>query len=202
MKFIGWVVALFLLFFGGIGVVSWYLSPDDLRGCPESPDDTTVNCSKADAIVAISGGDTEARTAEAIALYGRGWADTLIFSGAAYDSNSPSNARAMRAQAIEAGVPESHIEIEEHARDTRENAKRTLTVASQRGAKQIILVTSAYHQRRAGIEFRQTFGNVRVVDHPVVQDDHWSRSWWMTPNGWWLAIGELAKIIFTLAKGV
>lgn len=202
MKFLGWLIAGFFLFFGTIGIISWYLSPDDLNSCPLEPIADSGKCAKADAIVAISGGDTTARTAEAISLYQNGWADTLIFSGAAYDLDSPSNARAMKFQALEAGVPAENIEIEEYARDTEENAKRTLRVASERGAKRIILVTSAYHQRRAGIEFRQTFGDVEIVDHPVPHDSHWSIKWWMTPHGWWLALGELVKIIYTIAKGI
>lgn len=203
MKLIGWaliiVVALALAVVTGI---SWYLTPDDLKDCPLIPDGSSRVCSKADAIVAISGGDTVARTEKAIELYKRGWADTLIFSGAAYDSNSPSNARAMKVQALAAGVPEAAIIIEEYARDTADNARRTLNVASERGVERIILVTSAYHQRRAGIEFRQTFSDIKVVDHPVRQDKHWSAYWWMTARGWWLALSELVKIIPALLKGV
>ena len=65
--------ALAIGFFFGIG---YYLSPQD-------------NLAKVDAIVAISGGETDARTAEAIKLYKDGWATHIIFSGAALDPNSP-----------------------------------------------------------------------------------------------------------------
>lgn len=202
MKLIGWLIGIVLFGAGIIFGISAYLGPDDLSDCASMPSRDGGQCIKADAIVAISGGDTVARTSEAIRLYQNGWADTLIFSGAAYDKDSPSNARAMKFQALAAGVPESAIEIEEYARDTEENALRTLSVASERGAERIILVTSAYHQRRAVIEFRQTFGNLTVVSHPVKEDKHWSDMWWTTARGWYLALGELVKIIISSARGI
>lgn len=202
MKLIGWVIGILLAVAGVIGILHWYLAPDDLVACKEIPDETKLQCRKADAIVAISGGDTKARTAEAIRLFQKGWADTLIFSGAAYDPTSPSNAQAMKAQAIAAGISEQQIAIEEYARDTAENAKQTLAIASERGVNRIILVTSGYHQRRAGIEFRQTFENVVIIDHPVPRDEHWSENWWLTRQGWWLVAGELVKIMYTLMKAV
>lgn len=203
MKRLGWaLITVIALALATITGISWYLTPDDLKECAAMPDGSSGQCIQVDAIVAISGGDTAARTDEAIKLYKAGWGDTLIFSGAAHDPNSPSNARAMKVQALAAGVPEEAIAIEEYARDTADNARRTLRVASERGVERIILVTSAYHQRRAGMEFRQTFSDVKVVDHPVRQDKHWSAYWWLTPRGWWLALGELVKIIPTLLKGL
>ena len=41
------------------------------------------DCRKADAIVVVSGGDTNARTDEAIKLYKEGWAPLIVVSGAA-----------------------------------------------------------------------------------------------------------------------
>ncbi|HMR73214.1 MAG TPA: YdcF family protein, partial [Candidatus Saccharibacteria bacterium] len=70
-----------------------YLGPDDLAGCASLPD-ATGRCEKADAIVAVSGGDTMARVDQAIELYKNGWATMLIFSGAALDKTGPSNASA------------------------------------------------------------------------------------------------------------
>ena len=82
--------------------LSHYLSPDDLKDCPRPG---SGQCQKAGAIIVISGGDTEARTAEAVKLYQAGWAPTIILSGAAADKSGPSNAAAMRKQA------EAEVEI-------------------------------------------------------------------------------------------
>jgi hypothetical protein len=94
------------------------------------------------------------------------------------------------------GVPASSIIIEEQARTTYENAFNTKTIAEADGIKDVILVTSAYHQRRASLEFKAEFANkVLVRNHPVASDKQWQFLWWLTPGGWWLTGGELAKIV-------
>lgn len=202
MKAIALFLAIPIVLIGLIVGIGRYLGPDDLKDCKNGPSQTEARCFKADAIVAISGGDTEARAKEAIMLYKKGWADKLIFSGAAQDEFSPSNARAMRQVAVDSGVPAKDILIEETARDTTENALNTLLLASFNGNRRVILVTSAYHQRRAGMEFTQAFGDrAQIINHPVASDRHWSQTWWLTPRGWWLAIGELAKISVVLTRG-
>lgn len=181
----------------GISLISVYLTPDDLRGC-ESVSSGDV-CQQADAIIAVSGGNTSLRAAEAIKLYKEGWAKTLIFSGAAADTSGPSNAEVMRRQALAAGVPDEDIEVEMLAQTTKQNAERVkqlLVEAGGGGAKRVILVTSPYHQRRASLEFRVLAGDgITIVNRPIKNDPDWSTVWWLTPRGWWLAGGELVKIV-------
>lgn len=178
-----------------IVTISVYLGPDDLARC-EAPEPVGT-CSQVDAIVAVSGGDTIARTDEAIRLYKAGWAPQLIFSGAAADSSGPSNAEAMQRRAVAAGIPASNIVLEEFSRTTAENALNTSQFIADRSLKKIILVTSAYHQRRASLEFGANLGPaVDILNHPVARDKQWIGAWWWTTqNGWWLAVGELIKIV-------
>lgn len=186
------VVALAILIWG----LSVYLAPNGMKACGETPDSAIFDCQKTDAVVAISGGDTTARTAEAITLYKNGWGDKLIFAGAAADKTGPSNAEAMRRQAIAAGVSESSIILDETSETTKQNAANTHDLFTSNGIHSVILVTSAYHQRRAGLEFGERAGtNVRIVNHPVTEDNQWSPWWWTTPGGWWLALSEFFKII-------
>lgn len=189
------VVILFLVA-GSIALISVYLSPDDLRKCQSVSSSTA--CRPADAIVAVSGGNTSLRAAEAIKLYQDGWAGTLIFSGAAADTSGPSNAEVMRRQALKAGVPNDDVRVETIAKTTRQNAeqvKQLLVEAGGGGAKRIILVTSPYHQRRASLEFGALAGEgIEIVNRPTKNDPDWSAVWWLTPRGWWLAGGELVKI--------
>lgn len=175
-----------------------YLSPNDLARCGSSPDKNNIdpNCHPADAIVAISGGDTFARTDEAISLYKNGWAPRIIFAGAAQDKESPSNALVMKNHAEKAGIPSQVIIIEESSINTEENAKNTSNYVKSNNLRQIIIVTSAYHQRRAGLEFkRQVGGDVVIVNHPVAHDKQWTKQWYFTFSGWWLLFSELVKII-------
>jgi uncharacterized SAM-binding protein YcdF (DUF218 family) len=181
----------------GIGM---YLSPNDLSGCGKVPSGTPP-CERADAIVAVSGGDTSARTAEAVKLYEAGWADKLIFSGAARDKSGPSNAAALSAEAEAAGVPPEDIILEEFGETTKQNAENTHDIFDLLGIEKVILVTSGYHQRRASLEFAALSTGATLRNHPVSEDQQWSSWWWATPQGWYLAVSELVKIIIFYAGG-
>jgi uncharacterized SAM-binding protein YcdF (DUF218 family) len=173
------------IFFG----VGFYLSP-------QSP------LAHADAIVAISGGETGARTAEAVDLYRAGWSSRIIFSGAAADATGPSNARAMASTAEAAGVPRSAIQLDEASANTEQNAADVAGIIHGQGYNSIILVTSPYHQRRAYIEFRRALGkNFTIINHSSF-DQNWRRShWWATAYSRSLTSSELQKVAFELAKG-
>jgi len=186
-----------------ITAISVYLAPNDLKKCTQP--EPVGECSEVDAIVAVSGGDTAARTDQAIRLYLEGWAPKLIFSGAAADSSGPSNAEAMERRALAAGVPQGDIILEEFSRTTAENALNTSRFISERSITKIILVTSAYHQRRASLEFGVNLGpSVSIYNNPVPSDKQWAGAWWWTTKrGWWLAGGELIKIVaFYSQQGV
>lgn len=176
-----------------------FLSVDDLKEC-RGPSLVDQTCAPANAIVAISGGDTSARVIEAIKLYNAGWAPVLIFSGAALDKSGPSNAEAMRKQALAAGIPESAIILETEALDTKENAFRTSALLSSNFTR-IILVTSPYHQRRAGLEFQFFLGErITIVNHPTPYDRLWPEYWWTTRDGWWLALSEGLKTLVVVLR--
>lgn len=146
---------------------------------------------KADAIVAVSGGDTEARTRKAVALHQQGYAPLLVFSGAARDPRSPSNAQVMKELALASGVAPSVISIDELSRDTKENAVGVSRIL--KGSDKVILVTSEYHQRRAAKELAQELPGVEIINAPA-EDANWNtKTWWLTPYGWWVATGELIK---------
>jgi uncharacterized SAM-binding protein YcdF (DUF218 family) len=174
--------------------ISLYLQPNDLSKCGDSPV-VSGDCRSVDAIVAVSGGDTNARTDEAIRLYKLGWGTTLIFAGAAHDKLGPSNAAAMKTRALAAGVPDASISIDETSETTRENAINSHNIFTNQDIQSIILVTSGYHQRRANLEFDKQSPDVRIINHPVANDQDWSTWWWTNPRGWTLATGELIRIL-------
>ena len=183
-----------ILILAGIISLNIYLQPDDLKSCNETVS-LSNPCLAVDSIVAVSGGDTNARTDEAIQLYEKGWSKFLIFSGAAQDKSGPSNASAMRSRAIAAGIPESVIYLDEYSETTRQNAENTKTIFTTLKIKSIILVTSGYHQKRASLEFNKRAEGVTILNHPAANDHDWSMWWWTNPRGWTLATGELFKII-------
>jgi uncharacterized SAM-binding protein YcdF (DUF218 family) len=179
------VVIAAVAFFG----VGFYLSPQS-------------TLTKTDAIVAISGGETQARTAEAVALYKAGWAPVLIFSGAAADPTGPSNARAMATTAEGDGVPASAVLLDETSVDTSQNATDVAAIVHQHNYHSIILVTSPYHQRRAEIAFHRALGSSFPIVNHSSYDQLWRRSdWWVTAYSRSLTYSELKKVAYELATG-
>lgn len=151
---------------------------------------------KVDAIVAISG-DKGQRTQTAIELYKKKAAPLIIYSGAAIDPDSPSNATVMKMMAINQGVPDSAVLIEERSTNTRENARFTAKIIKDRKLKSIILVTSPYHQRRASVEFSQALGDEVEIINYSVQEDNWQNGgWWTDPTNLYFTASEIPKIIY------
>ncbi len=201
MKFVKGLIVVGILFFLAVWGIGSYLGPDDLKSCKDGPNGEG-SCARADAIVAISGGDTAARAAEAITLYKNGWAPLIIFSGAAADKTGPSNALVMKQQALDAGVTPGDIIIEENSETTDQNAAETISIFAKRNIKSAILVTSAYHERRALLEFDRRTLDVDVRAHPVAHDKQWGSVWWLTPTGWALAIPELVRSLVLSTGGI
>ena len=174
-----------IVFFG----LGFYLSPQS-------------KLSKVDVIVAVSGGDTAARTAEAAQLYRDGYAPKIIFSGAALDPNSPSNAQTMAKIAEGEGVPSKAIELDEVAMDTRQNASGVAKIVARDDYRSIILVTSPYHQRRVYTVFRQALGkDITILNHSSI-DKLWRRShWWATEYSRNLTISEAQKVAYEILNG-
>jgi uncharacterized SAM-binding protein YcdF (DUF218 family) len=175
------VIIIIVIFVGFLAWGAFYLSPQD-------------ELKRADAIVAISGGDTKARTLEAVELYKDGWSRQIILSGAAYDPTSQSNAIVMREIALSEGIPPDVITVEEASTTTKQNAQEVAAIVSAFHYKKIILVTSPYHQKRASIEFRSVLSP--AINHSASKDAWNPRTWWKTPRGWYLTASELPKAIF------
>lgn len=156
---------------------------------------------KADAIVVISGGQTTTRAQYGIDLYKQGWSNNIVFSGAALD-DGPSNAAAMRTQALEAGVPAKAILIDAQSKTTDQNAIFTKKILVEHSWHKIILVTSPYHQRRADMTFEHELGNNYTVLGNSSVDSRWSKRFWWRP-GFSIAatLDELRKIVFIRVTG-
>lgn len=191
-RFLGWLfgitITLAVVGFGLFLGIGYYLSPQD------SPE-------QADVIVVVSGGRTTSRASKGIELYRQGYAPKLIFSGAALD-DGPSNAFAMRDQAISAGVSPQDIYIDEKSQNTFENAENSKKIIDELGAKKIILVTSPYHQRRAN----QTFESVLDKNYTVIGvsafDDRWRKSqWWYRGFPVFISASELWKLLYINLTG-
>jgi uncharacterized SAM-binding protein YcdF (DUF218 family) len=94
-------------------------------------------------------------------LYRAGKAPLIVLSGGNLSFGSvpsPEVPEATLASHLleEWGIPETAILIEAQSRNTSQNARFSDRLLASRGIKKILLVTSAYHMRRAGNAFRRT----------------------------------------------
>jgi uncharacterized SAM-binding protein YcdF (DUF218 family) len=157
---------------------------------------------RADAIIVISGDESQARLSEGIRLFRAGWAPKLIFSGAAQDGVL-SNARAMEMTALELGIPASAMLLEPEAMDTFGNAVYTRRIMTQHGMKSAILVTSPYHLHRAALTFQSVYQgtDIRIIPRSA-PDSAWRKvGWWNDQETRRLTFREMERISYILLTG-
>jgi uncharacterized SAM-binding protein YcdF (DUF218 family) len=157
---------------------------------------------RADAIVVISGDESQARLSEGIRLFRAGWAPKLIFSGAAQDGVL-SNARAMELTAVELGVPPSAMLLEPEAMDTFGNAVYTRQIMVSNRMSSAILVTSPYHLHRASLTFKSVLQDtdIRIIPR-AAPDSAWRKvGWWNDHETRRLTFRELERIGYIALTG-
>ena len=197
MKFIAAIILAVAIFFGiWFGLGNW-LNYEQMGACGSAPDNSE-NCKKADVIIAISGGDTTARAEKAINIYRQNFAKNIIFSGAAADPSSPSNAKVMYDLAVKKGVPQSAIKLDETSENTRQNSENVAKILKENGWTNAILVSENYHLRRAytnfvGADAQANFRTTAAKNQIF---------WWAAPRGWILIISEIGGMTKTSAGGI
>jgi uncharacterized SAM-binding protein YcdF (DUF218 family) len=138
---------------------------------------------RADAIVALGGGMRPATSrnpypdlGSAADRYWHAWrlwradkAPEIVVSGGAlpWREGPGSEAEAAVRFLVDLGVPADRILLESASLDTRQNAEMTEAVLRTRGARRVLLVTSALHMRRALAHF-----DIPGVDVIPVATDH------------------------------
>lgn len=173
----------------------------------------------ADAIVVLSGSSAYLeRTQKAAQLYREGRAPMVLLTDdhtrGGWDSAQQRNPffveRAMQ-ELIKAGVPEDRIEIvpgfagntHDEALILKERAMHEISrehFVTLPRYKSLLVVTSAYHSRRALRILRQTFAGTDVeLGMAPASDDSLNAStafWWLRPEGWRTIGSEYVKLIY------
>ena len=134
----------------------------------------------ADVIVVIGGDHKPQRMQQVRNLFQEGIAPTIIISAGTVvwegDETVP-EAEVMRRQANALGLPEHALLIENQSKSTRENVQFTKQLLEAEKVTSIVLVTSAYHSRRARRIFREILGsdfNISIQPaQPVNNPFHW-----------------------------
>jgi uncharacterized SAM-binding protein YcdF (DUF218 family) len=89
----------------------------------------------------------------------------IILSGGQVFPDDGVEADIARRQLVALGVPADAIIVEDASRNTEENAQYTKSLLQRYGFQRPVLVTSAFHMRRAVIDFTKV--GVSVVPYPT-----------------------------------
>ncbi len=125
------------------------------------------------------------RARHAAGLYGAGLVPRLLLSGGPVAAGA-SEASLMARVARAGGVPESALLLEEHSRNTFENAEHALLLLQEQGLLDglgaVLLVSCPWHMRRAFLVVRRTFpGRVRLLCCP--QEETCTERTWLDTAG-------------------
>jgi uncharacterized SAM-binding protein YcdF (DUF218 family) len=164
-----------------------------------------VPLESADAIVVLSGSSAyRERTQKAAQLYREGRAPRVLLTDdhtrGGWDNAQQRNPffveRAMD-ELIKAGVPEDRIQIVQgFAGSTRDEALIIRDYAVRERLKSVLVVTSAYHSRRALRTLRQVMAGTGTTVGIDPVDNGSQVFWWLRPEGWRNVGGEYAKLIY------
>ncbi len=147
---------------------------------------------RVDVIVALSGGS--GRFEEAIRLLQEGRAPVLFLVGFQPHAVAARFAAAPVAAAL---AREGRIVVEPRSGSTLEDAERTRALVADRGARSVLLITSAYHMRRADFTFRTLLpASVDLHTWPVRSSTFRSGLWYQDELSRRVILTEFLKYLF------
>lgn len=146
---------------------------------------------QAEILVVLGGGDG-GRVRYAVELWKQGCSRSgkiLMAGGPLYQKLTW--ARVMADYAIELGVPASAVLLEEDSLTTRSDAERSFAMLKARGFKDIVIVTDAFHSRRARREFQRLASEGERVRCAAVPRE--SEDWWRSDSETRFLVSEYLK---------
>lgn len=166
---------------------------------------------QADAILVLGGSATYIeRTGKAAEIYKKGTAPKIFLtddgergSWNKIEQKNPKFVELARKRLIENGVPAENIEIlEPEVFGTIDEARVLLQKIKKVGAKNILIVTSSYHTRRALWTFEKVFENENLAVNfgiaapPPGMNTPQTQIWWLSIRGWQFVAGEYLKSFY------
>jgi uncharacterized SAM-binding protein YcdF (DUF218 family) len=155
---------------------------------------------RTDVAIVFAGDPGFERTTHAARLFRDGLTASLFVSGG--EAGPGDNAHSLKRHAIELGVPEDKILLEDRSSSTWETLLFGKPLLEQHRIESVTLVTSPYHQRRAYLVTRRVLGQeMKIVNSPA------EPSFWK-PKGWWrrwrsiqIVLVEYGKLAYYFFRG-
>jgi uncharacterized SAM-binding protein YcdF (DUF218 family) len=157
---------------------------------------------KADVIVALGGDNRCNREKRAAELWRQGWADNVVVSGISYAWGFHTG-EAARRYVMSLGVPGEKISMISETLNTRAEARALDDLMRERGWNSAIIVTAAFHSRRATYTIENAAPGRRFYSAPVpTGSPEWApRAWWSRRDDVYLTVREFASWANTLVGG-
>jgi len=150
----------------------------------------------ADLILVLAGDFWGPRVVKGADLAMQGYAPLVLMSSTPYQGR-PDGELAIEFL-IKQGYPARLFQYYNHdARSTIEEAIALRPELARRGVRRVLLVTTAYHSRRAGMVFRLFCPGIRFITIPA-PDSYHPDAWWKDPHSERLFRSEWSKILGTL----
>lgn len=166
--------------------------------------DTPLN--RADVIVVLSGSSVYGeRTRRAADYYRQGLGQHILLTNdnlrgewSSAEQRNPFFYERARTSLIDAGVPSDRVEIlAVPVTNTYDEAQALRDYALARKLRSLLVVTSAYHSRRALWTLNRVFANtgIEIGVQSVENGEQTPRplTWWLYPRGWQMVVGEYVK---------
>ena len=110
------------------------------------------------------------RLDEALNLYRKGYASTIIVSGAQGHDETVSEAAAMQEYLKQSGVPAENILMEDQSFNTYQNLANSKKIMRQHGLQKAIIVSNASHIRRSLVLARELELPARAAPAPMADN--------------------------------
>jgi len=140
---------------------------------------------RADVIVALGGDNRCNREKRAAELYRQGWANKVVVSGIQY-AWGIHTAEAGKRYVVSLGVAESDVLMIRDTPNTRVEAMALEQLMRERGWRSAIIVTSAFHSRRAMYTVERAARDLTFHSSPVAPE---APEW--QPDRWWSRRGDM-----------
>jgi uncharacterized SAM-binding protein YcdF (DUF218 family) len=153
----------------------------------------------ADVALVMAGDPDYERTRTAARLWLDGQVSLLIVTGG--EPGPGDSATSLRDVAVAAGVPPGRILMEQVSHSTREALTAVRPLLEQMEVRRIALVTSPYHQLRAGWSARKVLTGMEIVNRPADPAGWRPEGWWKSGGSRRIVLGEYAKLAYYILRG-